>query len=98
MDMRRTFRWAESLYLLHWVKQYRQLLPIRSVADPGCLSQILIFVHPKTATKERGEKNVLFYVFFVATNITKFKFILFLNWRRKKIWANLQRIIEPFYP
>jgi hypothetical protein len=35
-----------------------------SVADPGCLSRILIFTHPgsripdpKTATKERGEKK-----------------------------------------
>jgi hypothetical protein len=32
-----------------------------AVADPGCLSRILIFVHsgfpdPETATKERGEK------------------------------------------
>jgi hypothetical protein len=35
-----------------------------SVADPGCLSRILIFTHSgsripdtKTATKERGKKN-----------------------------------------
>ncbi len=66
MDMRRTFRWAESLYLLHRVKQYRKMKRMRSVADPGCLSRILIFVHPgsripdpKTATKERGEKKIV---------------------------------------
>jgi hypothetical protein len=31
-----------------------------SVADPGCLSRILISTHPldpKTATKKRGKKN-----------------------------------------
>jgi hypothetical protein len=40
-----------------------------SVADPGNLSQILIFTHPgstipdpKTATKERDEKNLLSYL------------------------------------
>jgi hypothetical protein len=46
-----------------------------SVADPGCLSRILIFTDPgsrisdpKTATKERGE--ILVFTFFVA-NFTK---------------------------
>jgi len=48
-----------------------------SVADPGCLSWIQIFTHPgsrisdpgsripdpKTATKERGEKKLVVYLF-----------------------------------
>jgi hypothetical protein len=51
-----------------------------------CPSRIL---DPKTATKERGE-NFFVIPFFVATNITKLKIILFLN------WANLQRIIKLF--
>jgi hypothetical protein len=58
-----------------------------SVADPACLSRILIFVptgslipDPKTATKERGEKKLVVLPFFVATKITEFKIILFLNW------------------
>jgi hypothetical protein len=49
-----------------------------SVADPGCLSRILIFTHPgsripdpKAATKERGEKEIVVMPFFVATNFTK---------------------------
>jgi hypothetical protein len=49
------------------------------VADPGCLSRILIFTHPesripdpKTATKESGEKKFVVIPFFVATNFTKF--------------------------
>jgi hypothetical protein len=57
-----------------------------SVADPGCLSRILIFTHPgswildpKTATKERGEKKLVVIPFFVAINSTKLKFILFLK-------------------
>ncbi len=38
-----------------------------SDADPGCLSRILIFIHPgsriqKTAKKEKGE-NLLSYIF-----------------------------------
>jgi hypothetical protein len=34
---------------------------------------------PKTATKARGEKKVVAISFFVPTNFTKFKIILFLN-------------------
>jgi hypothetical protein len=50
---------------------YRYFRLFSSVADPGCLSRILIFTHPgsripdpKTATKERDEKNLLSYLFF----------------------------------
>jgi hypothetical protein len=58
---------------------------LSSVADPGCLSRILIFVHPGSRIPNPGSKNsnkregwkkyYLFYLFFVATNITKFKII-----------------------
>jgi hypothetical protein len=65
-----------------------------SVAGPGCPSRILIFDHPryripdpKTATKERGEKNLVFLPFICSHKYTKLKIILFLNWHRKKIWA-----------
>jgi hypothetical protein len=34
---------------------------------------------PKTATKERGEKKFVVKTFFVATNFTKFKIILFFK-------------------
>jgi hypothetical protein len=57
-----------------------------SVADPGCLSRILIFTHPgsrisdpKTATKERVEKKFVVITFNVATNFTKLKIILVLK-------------------
>jgi hypothetical protein len=34
---------------------------------------------PKIATKERGEKKNSFHTFFVATDFTKMKIILFLK-------------------
>jgi hypothetical protein len=34
---------------------------------------------PKTATKERGEKNFVVKPFFVATNFSKLKIILFFK-------------------
>jgi hypothetical protein len=67
-----------------------------SVADPGCLSRILIFYpsripdtgsripDPKTATKERGEKKFVVIPFYVATNFTKLNIIFVLKCRRKK--------------
>jgi hypothetical protein len=61
-----------------------------SVADPGCLYRIpdpdLNFTHPgsrisgpKTATKERGEKNFFVIPFYLATNFTKLNIILVLK-------------------
>jgi hypothetical protein len=47
-----------------------------SVADPRCLSRILIFIHPRSYNnKKRGEISCL--TFFVATNFTKLKIISF---------------------
>jgi hypothetical protein len=40
---------------------------------------------PKTATKERGEKKLVVKPFFVATNFTKLKIILFLNAEQKNL-------------
>jgi hypothetical protein len=65
-----------------------------SVADPGCLSRILIFTHPgsrisdipdpNTATKERGEKISVVISLYEATNFTKLGIILALKCCRKK--------------
>jgi hypothetical protein len=79
------------------------VLRIRDVY-PG--SRILIFTHPgsripdlgsripdpKTATKERGEKNFFVKHFFAATNFTKCKIILFLNCSRKKFGPNFKEL------
>ena len=69
--------------LMGWVSKLEEW--VASVADPVYLgSRILIFTHPgsripdpKTATKERGEKKLVVVPFFVATNFTKYKIILF---------------------
>ncbi len=54
---------------------------ISSVADPGCLSRISVFRSrdPTIKTKEKGKKFVFLH-FFVVTNFTTLKIILFLNW------------------
>jgi hypothetical protein len=64
------------------------------VADPGCLFWIpdpdfypSRIPDPKTGRKERGEKH-----FFVATNFTKCKIILFLNCSRKKFGPNFKEL------
>jgi hypothetical protein len=71
----------------HWfLVQFLHGPVLCSVADPGCLSRILIFTHPgsripdpKTATKERGEKKFDVIPFYVATNFTKLNIILVLK-------------------
>jgi hypothetical protein len=50
------------------------------VADPECLSRILIFIHPG------------FHIFFCDHKIELFYFELV----KKQIWVNLQRSIERF--
>jgi hypothetical protein len=65
----------QNVLLPHNYAQVCFIVP--SVADPGCLSRILIFVHLASRKK-------FVATFFVATNITKLKIILFLNWFRKK--------------
>jgi hypothetical protein len=71
------------------------VLRIRDVY-PG--SRVLIFTHPgsrisdpgsripdpKIATKERGETKFVVIRFFIATNFTKLKIVLFLKYLRKK--------------
>jgi hypothetical protein len=64
-----------------------------SVADPGCLSRILIFTQPgsKTATKERGEK-ICFRNFLFSHKFHKIENYFSFEMLTKKIWANFQRI------
>jgi hypothetical protein len=81
-------------------------LTATSVADPGCLSRILIFTYPgsrfsdlgsqipdpKTATKEKSEKKFVVIPFFVATNFTRLKIIMFLNCCRKKFGPTFKEL------
>jgi hypothetical protein len=65
--------------------------PESRIPDPG--SRIR---DPKTAKKERSE-NICCSTFFVATNITKLKIVLFLNWSRKK-FGPIYKEYRTFYP
>jgi hypothetical protein len=51
--------------------------------DPGCSFRILIFIYP--GSQQRQQKS--------SHKYHKLVIICFKNWYRKKIWANLQRII-----
>jgi hypothetical protein len=75
---------------------------ISSVADPGCLSRILIFTHPgsrisdpKTATKEWGEKNSC-HTFFWIHKFHKVENYFTFERLKKRIWVSFHRIIELF--
>jgi hypothetical protein len=50
---------------------------------------------PKTATKKRGEKNELSYIF-CSHKFHKIKNYFIFEMLKKKIWDNFQRIIELF--
>jgi hypothetical protein len=68
------------------VLRIRGVYPGSRIPDPDvCPSRI---PDPKTAIKQKGEKNFVL-PFLVATNITKLKTILLLSRRRKfskKLW------------
>ncbi len=68
------------------------------ISDPGSRSPEpgSRIPDPKTATEERGEKKFVVKPFFVATNFTKLKIILFFKWWRKNLGQFFQRIIELF--
>jgi hypothetical protein len=75
------------------INVYKKRIRTGSVADPGYLFRIpdpnfypfwipdpgSRIPDPKTATKERGEKKFVVKTFFVATNFTKLKIILFFK-------------------
>jgi hypothetical protein len=70
-----------------------------SVADPGCLFRILIFIYPgsrisdPTNSNKRGTKLAVL-LFSVATNFSKLKITYFVSEQmQKKICATRQKII-----
>ena len=73
-----------------------------SVADPGCLSRILIFTHPgsrislpgsKNSNKREGWKKICCHNFLCSHKFHKIA-NYFIWTAEEKIWANFQRIIE----
>jgi hypothetical protein len=74
-----------------------------SVADPRCLSRIpdpdfypSRIPDPKTETKERGEKECVAHNFLCSQKFHKIANYFSFEVLKKKIWANIQRIIELF--
>ncbi len=77
--------------------QGKNVKPFSSVADPGCLSRILIFTHPgsKNINKRKGWKKLVIK-FFCSHKFHKIEKYFIFEMLNKKIWANFQRIIEVF--
>jgi hypothetical protein len=79
-----------------------QCLSVSSVADPGCLSRILIFTHPGSGIQrqqqKRGVKKTFVVIpFYVATNFTKLKIILVLKCEEKNL-GQFSKNYSTFYP
>ncbi len=71
-----------------------------SVADPGCLSRILIFTHPgsriQKQQQKRGVKKNLCHTFLSSHKFHKIVHYFSFEVLKKTIWAKFQRIIELF--
>jgi hypothetical protein len=91
----RSGRLSQKLATLNCLVKLRSVMAPASVADPGCLSRILIFVHPGSRIQKQqqrgGGKIFLTFLFFVATNFTKLKIILFRKKIKMKILSGLSR-------
>jgi hypothetical protein len=72
---------------------------VTSVADRECFSRILIFVHPGSRIqKRRVEKQICCPTFCCCHKYHKIKNYFIFEQVKKKLLANLQRIIELFTP
>jgi hypothetical protein len=80
---------------------------LKSLKNVSTTERVGIFCHkyyvwflyipdPKPAAKERGDKKFVVLLFFVAKNHHKIVNYFIFELVKKKIWANLQRIIELF--
>ncbi len=70
--------------------QVRTLL-LGSVADPGCLSRILIFTHPGSRVQKQqwkpGVEKIRCHTFFLSHKFHKIELFYIWNVEEKKIWA-----------
>jgi hypothetical protein len=68
--------------------------------SPGCLSRILIFTHPgsriQKQEQKRGVKKISCHTFLSRHKFHKIVNYFIFEMLQKKIWTNLQRIIELF--
>jgi hypothetical protein len=69
-----------------------------SVEDPGCLSLVLISVHPRSRIQKqqqkRGMKKFCCPIFFCGQKYKKIVNYLIFELVKKTMWATSQRIIE----
>ncbi len=63
-----------------------------SVADPGCLSRILIFTHP--GSRIQKQQQICCHNFLSSHKFHKIANYFSFEALKKKIWPNFQRIIE----
>jgi hypothetical protein len=89
-----------SFYL--W-KTNKTSTQVPSVADAGCLSRILFFVHPGSRISDpgskqqkRGVKKICCLTFFCSHKYHKIEIIFMFKLAKKNFWPNLQKIIELF--
>jgi hypothetical protein len=82
----------------------KKISVINSVADPGCLSRILIFTHPgsrildpKTGTKESVEKHLLSYLFLQPQISQNCELFYFLSAEEKNL-GQFSKNYRTFYP
>ncbi len=75
------------------------------MADPGCLSRILIFTHPGSRISDPGSKNsnkrerlkkISCHTFLCSHKFHKIVNYFSFELLKRNIWANFQRIIELF--
>jgi hypothetical protein len=80
----------------------RQSILNFSVADPGCLSRILIFTHPGSRIQKqqqnRGVKKISGHTIFCSHKFHNIENYFIFEMMKKIIWAHFQRIIALFPP
>ncbi len=82
------------------VENHEKQCRYSSVADPGCLSRILIFTHPGSRNQKqqqkRGMKKNCVIPFLCSHKFHKIENYFSFEVLKKKIWVIFQRIIELF--
>jgi hypothetical protein len=73
----------------------RDVYPVSKIPNPDFYPSRILIPDPKTATKVRGEKKLLSYLF-CSYKFRKIEYYFIFEMPNKKIWANFQRIIEVF--
>jgi hypothetical protein len=88
-----------------WLTKAEKVKTFTSVADPGCLSLILIFCPSRIPDlgsriqkpqQKRGMKKIFCHTFFCSHKLHKIENDVIFEMLKKKIWPSIQRILEHF--